>query len=64
MTAPRSLPNLEWEPTSWQRYPAAQQPAWPDGGALATALTELRGMPPLVFAGEARTLRATLARVA
>ena len=26
MTAPQSLPNLEWEPTSWQRYPAAQQP--------------------------------------
>src|SRR4051794_5347140 len=64
MTAPQSLPNLEWEPTSWQRYPAAQQPAWPDPATLDTALSELRGMPPLVFAGEARTLRSTLARVA
>jgi 3-deoxy-7-phosphoheptulonate synthase len=64
MTAPESLPNLEWEPTSWQRYPAAQQPVWPDAAALDAALAELRGMPPLVFAGEARTLRSTLARVA
>src|SRR5450432_3789287 len=64
MTAPQSLPNLEWEPTSWQRYPAAQQPAWPDAAALDSALAELRAMPPLVFAGEARTLRNTLARVA
>jgi 3-deoxy-7-phosphoheptulonate synthase len=64
MSAPQSLPNLEWEPTSWHRYPAAQQPAWPDPAALETALAELRGMPPLVFAGEARTVRSTLARVA
>ncbi len=64
MTAPQSLPNLDWEPASWRRYPAAQQPAWPDAGALDTALAELRAMPPLVFAGEARTLRTTLARVA
>ena len=64
MTAPQPLPNLEWEPTSWQRHPAAQQPAWPDAAALDAALAELRGMPPLVFAGEARTLRSTLARVA
>jgi len=63
MTAPQSLPNLDWEPTSWRRYPAAQQPAWPDEGALGTALDELRALPPLVFAGEARTLRHTLARV-
>ena len=64
MTAPQSLPNLDWEPTSWRRYPAAQQPTWPDEAALDAALTELRAMPPLVFAGEARTLRSTLARVA
>jgi 3-deoxy-7-phosphoheptulonate synthase len=63
MTAPQSLPNLDWEPTSWRRYPAAQQPSWPDAGALDLALHELRGLPPLVFAGEARTLRHQLARV-
>jgi len=64
MTAPQSLPNLDWDPSSWQRYPAAQQPVWPDADALEGALADLRAMPPLVFAGEARTLRSTLARVA
>jgi 3-deoxy-7-phosphoheptulonate synthase len=63
MTAPQSLPNLDWEPTSWRRYPAAQQPVWPDPATLDAALDELRAMPPLVFAGEARTLRNQLARV-
>src|SRR5438105_1598229 len=59
-----SRPHLEWEPASWQRFPAVQQPVWPDAAALADALAELRTFPPLVFAGEARTLRSTLARVA
>ncbi len=63
MTAPQPLPNLEWEPTSWRRFPAAQQPAWPDRDALESAIGELRRMPPLVFAGEARSLRSALARV-
>jgi 3-deoxy-7-phosphoheptulonate synthase len=57
------LPHLEWEPSSWRRLPAAQQPEWPDPAALDGALTELRRMPPLVFAGEARSLRDALARV-
>jgi len=63
VTAPQSLPNLDWEPTSWRRYPAVQQPVWPDSAALDAALAELRALPPLVFAGEARTLRHQLARV-
>ncbi len=63
MTAPQSLPNLDWEPTSWRRLPAAQQPVWPDPAALDGALDELRALPPLVFAGEARSLRQQLARV-
>jgi 3-deoxy-7-phosphoheptulonate synthase len=63
MTAPQSLANFDWEPTSWHRYPAAQQPSWPDADALEAALDELRALPPLVFAGEARTLRHQLARV-
>ena len=59
------LPDLssEWEPSSWRRRPAAQQPDWPDAQALDDALAELRRMPPLVFAGEARSLRASLAEV-
>jgi 3-deoxy-7-phosphoheptulonate synthase len=41
-----------------------QQPEWPDAAALAEVVGELGRMPPLVFAGECRTLRARLAAVA
>lgn len=43
--------------------PAAQQPEWPDRAALEAAVTELRMMPPLVFAGECDTLKERLAAV-
>ncbi|HWC13504.1 MAG TPA: 3-deoxy-7-phosphoheptulonate synthase class II [Actinomycetota bacterium] len=51
-----------WEPSSWRRYPAAQQPEWPDAGQLDDVLAELRRLPPLVFAGEARHLRTAIAK--
>jgi len=50
----------DWSPQSWRDRPAAQQPDWPDAAALDRALDELRAVPPLVFAGEARNLTATL----
>jgi 3-deoxy-7-phosphoheptulonate synthase len=40
---------------------AAQQPEWPDPGALDAAVQRLRGMPPLVFAGECDELKGKLA---
>jgi len=52
-----------WSPSSWRGFPALHQPAWPDGGRLESARERLRSMPPLVFAGEARALRAALAEV-
>ncbi|MGI8758385.1 MAG: class II 3-deoxy-7-phosphoheptulonate synthase [Acidimicrobiales bacterium] len=55
---------LAWLPSSWREHPAAQQPDWPDGAALDRALKELSTYPPLVFAGEARTLTGSLAAVA
>ena len=54
----------DWSPQSWRDYPAAQQPDWPDGAELEAALDQLRAVPPLVFAGEARSLTDTLARAA
>lgn len=54
----------DWSPSSWQSRSAAQQPEYADKGALDAALTELRGLPPLVFAGEARTLTAMLGEAA
>jgi len=63
MTAPVPLGNFDWDPASWRQRPAAQQPEWPDPAALEAAVDALRTMPPLVFAGEARSLRTALARV-
>jgi 3-deoxy-7-phosphoheptulonate synthase len=57
-------PSAAWAPESWRAFPAAQQPDWPDAAALDRALEELAAQPPLVFAGEARTLQSTLATVA
>jgi 3-deoxy-7-phosphoheptulonate synthase len=53
-----------WTPSSWHERPAGQQPDWPDAAALERALKTLGGFPPLVFAGEARALTATLGSVA
>jgi 3-deoxy-7-phosphoheptulonate synthase len=53
-----------WTPTSWRSKPISQVPQYPDTAALAAAETQLRKFPPLVFAGEARELRDTLADVA
>ncbi|HVF20118.1 MAG TPA: 3-deoxy-7-phosphoheptulonate synthase class II [Mycobacteriales bacterium] len=49
---------------SWRALPARQQPEWPDAEALRATTDTLRRLPPLVFAGECRTLRARLAAVA
>ncbi len=51
-----------WSPESWREHPALQQPEWPDAVAAAAAVERLKTSPPLVFAGEARQLRDSLAR--
>lgn len=51
----------EWTPSSWRTKPALQQPDWPDAGALEETLEAIRALPPLVFAGEADTLKKSLA---
>jgi 3-deoxy-7-phosphoheptulonate synthase len=56
--------DASWSPADWRDSPADQQPAWPDEAALDQALKHLSGLPPLVFAGEARALTAALAQVA
>ncbi len=53
-----------WTPTSWRDYPALQQPNWPDPGHLDTVTKRLSTLPPLVFAGEARSLTKALGEVA
>lgn len=53
-----------WSPSSWRDFPAEQQPEWPDAHALEQTLKTLSALPPLVFAGEARSLQHALSEVA
>ena len=52
-----------WTPSSWQSFPAVQQPKWPDQSAVDRSLKQIASYPPLVFAGEARALQNSLAQV-
>lgn len=53
-----------WTPWSWREKPARQLPKYPDLQRLAEVEARLATYPPLVFAGEARQLKARLAAVA
>ncbi len=53
-----------WSPDSWRDFPIKQQPRWPDEADLDRALKQIGAYPPLVFAGEARSLQAGLGQVA
>mmetsp|Transcript_25232 Transcript_25232/g.54843 ORF Transcript_25232/g.54843 Transcript_25232/m.54843 type:complete len:500 (+) Transcript_25232:76-1575(+) len=54
----------DWAYNSWRNYPAQQQPAYPDADAVKRATGEIASMPPLIFAGECRTLQSRLAKAA
>ena len=54
----------DWTPAGWQGFEARHLPKYEDETALAGAQDTLAGFPPLVFAGEARALKADLAEVA
>jgi 3-deoxy-7-phosphoheptulonate synthase len=54
-----------WTPSSWRAKPAKHLPTdYPDAAALERVEQTLRAYPPLVFAGEARSLKARLGEVA
>ena len=56
---------MAWTPDSWRSKTVLQQPTYPDPDAVVAVEKELGGQsPPLVFAGEARTLRQRLREVA
>ncbi len=55
---------MTWNPGTWRSKQAAQQPTWPDEADLEKVEKELAAVPPLVFAGEARDLKAKLGAVA
>ena len=56
--------TFKWNRDSWRAKPIQQVPEYPDKAGLETAEKTLRNYPPLVFAGEARRLKAALGRVA
>ncbi|MDO5620373.1 MAG: 3-deoxy-7-phosphoheptulonate synthase class II [Paracoccus sp. (in: a-proteobacteria)] len=58
-TAPQS-----WDKAGWRAYPRVQMPDYPDAQALNAVEAQLNRFPPLVFAGEARRLKAQLADAA
>jgi 3-deoxy-7-phosphoheptulonate synthase len=53
-----------WNPDSWKSFEAKHLPVYGDAAKLAAAEDTLANFPPLVFAGEARALKADLAEVA
>lgn len=53
-----------WTKSSWRTFPARQQPVWPDSRVYEETIQSLSQLPPLVFAGEVRTLREQLAEAA
>lgn len=53
-----------WTPEGWKTREARHLPAYQDAAALGAVEATLSKFPPLVFAGEARALKADLAEVA
>jgi len=55
--------SAKWSPESWRSKPIVQVPDYRDQSALEAVEAKLKTFPPLVFAGEARNLKANLAEV-
>jgi 3-deoxy-7-phosphoheptulonate synthase len=56
-----TAPPRPWTPDAWRDCPIRQVPVYPDQAQLEEMERRLRRYPPLVFAGEARRLKAQLA---
>jgi len=52
-----------WTRASWREKPIKQQPTYSNQELLKSVEQELSKYPPLVFAGEVRQLKASLADV-
>ena len=56
--------GAKWSVDSWRDKPVLQVPDYPDKAKLKNVEKTLGAFPPLVFAGEARSLKAHLGEVA
>src|ERR1700722_9436862 len=61
---PTNIAARTWTPDTWRDCPIRQVPAYPDPEKLAAMEARIAKYPPLVFAGEARRLKAHLALAA
>ena len=59
----RKYTMTAWSRSSWRDKPIKQQPTYPDQVRLKEIEEQLKNYPPLVFAGEARNLKKSLADV-
>ena len=54
----------KWTLNSWKNYPVKHIPKYEDEKELSMVLKKVSSFPPLVFAGESRALKKSLAQVA
>ena len=54
---------MTWNRDSWREFNILQQPTYPNLKELKEVEEKLKALPPLVFAGEARSLKNELAKV-
>ena len=57
------MTTQEWNTKSWREKVALQQPIYNDIALLESVEKQLSKYPPLVFAGEAESLKKHLAKV-
>ena len=53
----------KWNLNSWKNYPAKHLPVYQNKDELDLVLDKIKKYPPLVFAGESRSLKKSLAKV-
>ena len=54
----------KWNLNSWKNFPAKHLPVYQDKEEFNLVLSKIKKYPPLVFAGEFRSLKKSLAEVA
>ena len=54
----------KWNLNSWKKLPAKHLPVYKDKEELNLVLSKIKKYPPLVFAGESRSLKKALSEVA
>ena len=53
----------KWKLDSWNHYPVKHIPVYEDRKKLDMVLNKIKNFPPLVFAGETKSLKEQLANV-